>query len=103
MKPATPHAMRHTFASHLVKLGVDLYTIMELSGWKSLEMVMRYSHLAPDHKQLAVNKLEQMHSAIQQKMLNSCLTDSEPPKADVRKSLENNRPYSSVMDRAEVS
>ncbi len=57
IEPATPHAMRHTFASHLMKRGVDPYTIMELGGWKSLEMVMRYSHLAPDHKQMAVNKL----------------------------------------------
>lgn len=58
--PATPHAMRHMFASHLMKLGVDPYTIMELGGWKSLEMVMRYSHLSPDHKQRAVNKLAEM-------------------------------------------
>lgn len=55
--PASPHAMRHTFASHLMKLGVDPYTVMELGGWKSLDMVMRYTHLAPDHRQMAVNKL----------------------------------------------
>lgn len=57
---STPHVMRHTFASHLTMLGVDPYTIMELGGWKSLDMVMRYSHLAPDHKQMAVNKLGEM-------------------------------------------
>lgn len=28
----------------------------QLGGWKSLELVMRYSHLAPDHKQGAVDK-----------------------------------------------
>jgi len=60
LKPATPHAMRHTFASHMMKLGVDPYTVMELGGWKSLEMVMRYNHLAPDHKQMAVNRLAEM-------------------------------------------
>ncbi len=54
---ATPHVMRHTFASHLTMLGVDPQTIMELGGWKSLDLVMRYSHLAPDHKQRAVDKL----------------------------------------------
>jgi site-specific recombinase XerD len=58
--------MRHTFASHLMRLGVDAYTIMELGGWKSLEMVMRYSHLAPDHKQMAVKKLSQLYSSLQQ-------------------------------------
>ena len=30
LKPATPQAMRHTFASHLLKLGVDLNTVMSL-------------------------------------------------------------------------
>lgn len=54
---ATPHVMRHTFASHLAMQGVDPHTIMELGGWSSLDMVMRYCHLAPDHKQRAVDKL----------------------------------------------
>ncbi|NIR48719.1 site-specific integrase [candidate division KSB1 bacterium] len=58
--PSTPHVMRHTFASHLTMQGVDPHTIMELGGWKSLDMVMRYSHLAPDHKQRAVEKLDEM-------------------------------------------
>ncbi|KAA3656670.1 MAG: site-specific integrase [Calditrichaeota bacterium] len=54
---STPHVMRHTFASHLTMLGVDPHTIMELGGWKSLDMVLRYSHLAPEHKQHAVDGL----------------------------------------------
>jgi len=37
--------------------GVDVQTIMELGGWQSLDLVMRYSHLAPDHKQKAVEQL----------------------------------------------
>lgn len=57
--PSSPHVMRHTFASHLTMLGVDPHTIMELGGWKSLEMIMRYSHLAPDHKQRAVDGLSE--------------------------------------------
>ena len=57
--PSTPHVMRHTFASHLTMLGVDPHTIMELGGWRSLDMVMRYSHLAPDHKQRAVDGLSE--------------------------------------------
>lgn len=57
---STPHAMRHTFASHLTMAGVDPQTIMELGGWKSLDLVMRYSHLAPAHKQSAVDKLAEL-------------------------------------------
>jgi integrase len=53
------HDLRHTFASHLVMAGVDLRTVQELLGHKSLEMTMRYSHLAPAHKAAAVEKLAQ--------------------------------------------
>ena len=60
IEDSTPHVMRHTFASHLTMSGVDAQTIMELGGWKSLDLVMRYSHLAPEHKQIAVDKLDNL-------------------------------------------
>ncbi len=37
--------------------GVDLRTIQELGGWKSLSMVMRYSHLSLGHKRGTVEAL----------------------------------------------
>jgi integrase len=51
------HDLRHTFASQLVMTGVDLRTVQELVGHKTLDMTMRYSHLAPAHKAAAVEKL----------------------------------------------
>lgn len=51
------HDLRHTFASHLVMGGVDLKTVQELLGHKTIQMTLRYSHLSHDHKRAAVNVL----------------------------------------------
>ena len=44
------HDLRHTWASRMAMAGVDLLTIKELGGWKTIQMVQRYAHLSPDHK-----------------------------------------------------
>lgn len=54
--------MRHTFASDLIMEGVDLMTVKELLGHKTIEMTLRYAHLAPDHKMRAVSILDQIMS-----------------------------------------
>jgi integrase len=68
----TPHTLRHTFASRLVMQGVDLRTVQELGGWKSLNMVQRYAHLSPDHKQKAVELLAKisLRFSLQQNLKN---------------------------------
>jgi site-specific recombinase XerD len=53
----TWHCNRHTFASRLVMAGVDLRTVQELGGWRTLSMVMRYAHLSPVHLHAAVERL----------------------------------------------
>ncbi len=53
------HDLRHTFASRLVQAGVPLYEVMNLTGHKSLEMVQRYAHLAPDFQARAISALDQ--------------------------------------------
>ena len=50
------HDLRHTFASHLVMAGVDLLTVKELLGHKTINMTNRYTHLGQGHKALAVAK-----------------------------------------------
>lgn len=51
------HDLRHTFASHLVMCGVDLRTVQELLGHRTMKMTVRYSHLSKAHLQEAVNRL----------------------------------------------
>jgi integrase len=58
--------LRHTFASHLVKAGVEISTVSKLMGHKSMAMTQRYLPLAPDQMKAAVNclnNLTQYHSA----------------------------------------
>lgn len=43
------HDLRHTWASWLIQAGVPLTVLQEMGGWKSIEMVQRYAHLAPRH------------------------------------------------------
>ena len=46
------HSLRHTFATNLAMNGVDLTTIQELLGHKSIIMTKRYSHPTPEHKRV---------------------------------------------------
>lgn len=53
------HALRHTFASHLVMRGVALKAVQELLGHATIEMTMVYAHLSPVVGREAVRMLDQ--------------------------------------------
>lgn len=55
----TFHDLRHTFASRLVRRGVDLTTVKELMGHKHINITLRYTHLSPGHKHSAIAVLDQ--------------------------------------------
>jgi integrase len=57
LKDLRLHDLRHTFASRLAMAGVDILTIKELLGHKTLATTLRYSHLSPGHQRDAVEKL----------------------------------------------
>jgi len=57
------NCLRYTFASRLVMAGVDLRTVQELLGHKSIAMTVRYSHLSPSHTLAAVERLAGAASA----------------------------------------
>ncbi|WP_290594936.1 tyrosine-type recombinase/integrase [Arenimonas sp. SCN 70-307] len=52
------HDLRHTWASWHVQNGTPLQELMELGGWASYEMVLRYAHLAADHLRGAASRID---------------------------------------------
>jgi integrase len=57
LRPLRWHDLRHTWASWAVQSGVALNELMQLGGWASYAMVLRYAHLAPDHLAEAAEKI----------------------------------------------
>ncbi|MGH8605177.1 MAG: tyrosine-type recombinase/integrase, partial [Gammaproteobacteria bacterium] len=60
-KEVVRHTLRHTAITHLVQSGVDLPTVQRISGHKTMQMVVRYSHQSGEHIRAAMTKLERRY------------------------------------------
>lgn len=56
------HDLRHTFATWHREAGTPTHELQRLGGWKTLEMVERYAHVAPESLQFAASRLDSIMS-----------------------------------------
>ena len=73
------HDLRHTFASRLVMAGVDIRTVQELMGHRTIAMTLRYAHLSPAHRLDAMQRLTRPADAAHR--ATATATDEATPKA----------------------
>lgn len=57
-KKVTPHVMRHTAITALVAAKVDLPTVQRISGHKTLQMVLNYTHISDSHVDAAIDAID---------------------------------------------
>jgi Phage integrase family len=77
----TPHRMRHTFATEMVRLGVSLPALMQLLGHKDISMTLRYVQVTLQDLQREFHAARQ--NATQPHIIPAISMPSSPPSADL--------------------
>lgn len=63
-KTVSPHTFRHSFATHLLKGGVDIRFVQEMLGHESITTTEIYTHLDMEHKRSIIEKCHPINKVI---------------------------------------
>ncbi len=63
----TPHKIRHSFATHLLNQGVDLRTVQELLGHKTLASTEKYTHVSLEDLAKLCDTIHPMNTSLKPK------------------------------------
>lgn len=64
-KKVTSHVLRHTYATHLLEMGLDIMTLKNLLGHEDIKTTLVYLHIAQLGKTRAFNPLDKLYSGKQ--------------------------------------
>jgi site-specific recombinase XerD len=60
-KHVTSHVLRHTYATHLLEMGLDIMTLKDLLGHSDIRTTLVYLHVAQLGRQRAFNPLDKLY------------------------------------------
>jgi integrase len=83
------HDLRHSFASHWMMTGGEIYALKEILGHKSILMTQRYAHLSPAFKRAAINRMDNIWKVGAATTPVPQVGHSDPPPVTVRSQDQN--------------
>src|SRR5262249_46331712 len=79
----TPHRLRHSFATEMVRLGVSLPALMQMLGHKDIRMTLRYVEVVQFDVQREFHRARQSTAQLYSVPQLPLLSTAAPPRADL--------------------